>query len=164
MQHSDFDISPFTSAPLMMRSTIHFEGKSASEVFEIMGDPEQIPNWYILAKEVRMHEPGPDGEQSFNVVFTFFGDVFEEILHWDFPKRYVYRAHGPNFPIQDYVAMIEVSEEEGKGIMTWSIFYSEIAGQEFEKALPVMLPALNDASMEKLATLIGGTSVVSEAI
>ena len=75
-----FDIKNYTAAPLMMSSVIEFEGYSCQEVFDIMGDPDKIPDWYLLAKEVKIHQPVGEEEPSFNVEFTFFGDVFEEIL------------------------------------------------------------------------------------
>ncbi len=155
-----FDIKKYTKAPLMMSSVIDFEGYSCQEVFDIMGDPEKIPEWYLLAKEVKIHESVDGGEPSFNVEFTFFGDVFEEILFWDAPNRYVYQATGKDFPITDYVAEIRVeSHGENVGKMTWNIYYSKISGDHFQKILPVILPAINRKSMENLSSLIGGTVV-----
>ncbi|MBT7718216.1 MAG: SRPBCC family protein [Halieaceae bacterium] len=154
-----FNISAFTSATLRMDARITYEGKSADEVFDIMGDPERITDWYLLAKQVKMHPQVEGEEQSFNVEFTFFGDVFEEILHWDPPHRYVYLAKGDDFPIKDYVACIEVTEEgAGCGTMSWKIYSDVIEGEHFQRILPVILPAINEASMNKLCELIGGTS------
>ena len=103
---SEFDLSPFTRAALRLDARIHYRGHTAAEVFEIMGDPERITDWYLLARQVKMHPQIEGQEQTFNVEFTFFGDVFEEILHWDPPHRYVYLARGDDFPISDYVAKI----------------------------------------------------------
>ena len=155
----DFDITQYTTATLRMDARIEFCDKSAEEVFDIMGDPERITDWYLLAKTVKMHPPVEGEEQSFNVEFTFFGDVFEEILHWDPPRRYVYLAKGDDFPIRDYVACIEVTEDaEGGGLMSWKIYSDIIEGEHFQRILPVILPAINQASMEKLSDLIGGVS------
>ena len=156
-QHA-FDIGEFTSATLRMDARIEFKGKSAADVFDIMGDPERITDWYLLAKTVKMHPVAPGEEQTFNVEFTFFGDVFEEILHWDPPHRYVYLAKGDDFPIRDYVASIEVTETPGGGVMSWKIYSDVIEGEHFQRILPVILPAINKASMEKLSELIGGVS------
>ena len=154
-----FHISDYTNAALRMDARIDFQGRSAAEVFDIMGDPEKITDWYLLAKAVKMHPPVAGEEQSFNVEFTFFGDVFEEILHWDPPRRYVYLAKGEDFPIKDYVACIEVSENHGGGgQMSWKIYCDVIEGEHFQRILPVILPAINEASMEKLSELIGGVS------
>lgn len=154
-----FDIRQYTRATLRMDARIAFEGKSAEEVFAIMGDPERITDWYLLAKTVKMHPRVEGEEQTFNVEFTFFGDVFEEILYWDPPRRYVYLATGDDFPIKDYVASIEVSEHPGGGgVMSWKIFCDVIEGEHFQRILPVMLPPVNEASMQKLCALIGGTS------
>ena len=154
-----FHISDYTNAALRMDARIDFQGRSAAEVFDIMGDPEKITDWYLLAKAVKMHPPVAGEEQSFNVEFTFFGDVFEEILHWDPPRRYVYLAKGEDFPIKDYVACIEVSENRGGGgKMSWKIYCDVIEGEHFQRILPVILPAINEASMEKLSELIGGVS------
>ena len=106
-----------------------------------------------------MHPKVEGQEQTFNVEFTFFGDVFEEILHWDPPRRYVYIARGKDFPLRDYVAKIEVEETAvDRGVMSWKVYGDVIEGEEFQRILPVMLPAVNEASMQKLSTLIGGIS------
>ena len=154
-----FDLSKYTTATLRMDARIQYQGKTAAEVFDIMGDPERITDWYLLAKAVKMHPKAEGEEQTFNVEFTFFGDVFEEILHWDPPHRYVYLARGNDFPIKDYVACIEVEETgDNSGIMSWKIFSDVIEGEHFQRILPVMLPAINEASMHKLSELIGGIS------
>ena len=154
-----FDIRDYTQASLRMAARIEFQGRSAAQVFDIMGDPERITDWYLLAKTVKMHPRVEGQEQTFNVEFTFFGDVFEEILHWDPPRRYVYLAKGEDFPIRDYVACIEVTENaEGGGVMTWNIYCDVIEGEHFQRILPVILPAINQASMEKLSAIIGGVS------
>ncbi len=158
MNAETFDISRYTRAALRMDARIDFRDKSAAEVFDIMGDPERITDWYLLAKAVKMHPRVAGEEQSFNVEFTFFGDVFEEILHWDPPHRYVYLASGEDFPIRDYVASIEVSEHGAGGTMRWRIYCDDIEGEHFQRILPVILPAINQASMEKLCQLIGGVS------
>ncbi len=156
--NDSFDIKTYTDAPLRMDASIEFSGKTPAEVFAILGDPEQIPDWYLLAKEIRMHPPKADGDVTFNVVFTFFGDVFEEVLHWDPPQRYVYLAKGDDFPIKDYIALIEV-EQTGpdSGVMHWRIYCDQIEGEHFQKILPVMLPPINEASIARLCPLIGGT-------
>jgi hypothetical protein len=154
-----FDITHYTKASLRMDAKIQYQGKSAAEVFDIMGDPERIADWYLLAKTVKMHPKGDSEEQNFNVEFTFFGDVFEEILHWDPPRRYVYLAKGDDFPIKDYVACIEIEQSSAdSGTMSWKIYSDVIEGEHFQRILPVMLPAINQASMETLSGLIGGIS------
>ena len=159
MDSSTFDISPYTAASLRMDARIRYTGKTAAEVFDIMGDPQRITDWYLLARRVKRHPRVAGEEQSFNVEFTFFGDVFEEILHWDPPYRYVYLAKGEEFPIKDYVAKIEVTESSpDSGVMSWQIYFDQIAGEHFQRILPVMLPEINRVSMEKLAELIGGVS------
>ena len=158
------DIREYTSATLRMRAEIDFQGVSANEVFATLGDPERITDWYLLAKEVHLHAPVNGQEQSFDVEFTFFGTVFEEILYWDPPRCYVYQARGADFPISDYVARIEVQEQSrGVGTMRWEIYFDTIAGQHFQRILPVMLPEINRASMEKLARLIKGVAVRCES-
>jgi hypothetical protein len=162
--NGSFDVSRYTRAHLRMDARIEYRGKSATEVFEIMGDPQRITDWYLLAKTVKMHPVVQGQEQTFNVEFTFFGDVFEEILHWDPPRRYVYLAKGDDFPIKDYVACIEVTENaDGGGVMSWKIYSDVIEGEHFQRILPVILPAINQASMEKLSGLIGGVSCQVES-
>ena len=153
-----FNIADFTNAELRMEAQIKYEGNTAERVFEILGDPELIPEWYLLAKQVHIHPAEPGEEAPFTVEFTFFGDVDEEILHWDPPHRYVYLAQGAGFPIKDYVACIEVEESgPNAGVMSWRIYCDIIEGDHYQLILPVMLPAINKASMEKLSPLIGGT-------
>jgi hypothetical protein len=157
--NNSFNIKTYTSATLRMDARIEYQGKTATEVFDIMGDPERITDWYLLAKAVKMHPRAGDEEQNFNVEFTFFGDVFEEILHWDPPRRYVYLARGDDFPIKDYVACIEIEEKSrDSGTMSWRIYSDVIEGEHYQRILPVILPAINQASMEKLSGLIGGIS------
>lgn len=155
-----FDMTPYTAARERMKATISYTGMSAAEVFEVLGDPERITDWFLLAKEVRVH-PSESGEDpTFNVVFTFFGDVYEEVLLWDPPHRYVYVAKGPDFPIRDYVARIEVEETGHRGgVVRWAFHYDTIDGEEFERIIPVMLPPIIEESLRRLAPLIGGSDV-----
>ncbi|XXK30899.1 SRPBCC family protein [Rhodobacteraceae bacterium nBUS_24] len=153
-------ISDFTDAPERQRAVIEFSGKSGEEVFEIMGDPDRITDWYILAKQIHHHEPGPDGEARFNVEFTFFGDVHEEVMLWDPPNQYIYKATGDDFPIKDYVARIAVEMTGPRaGRMTWTMHFDVIEGQEFKRILPIILHPINEHSMQKLASLMGGRVV-----
>ena len=157
------EISNFTQAPLKMRAQIRFENFSPEDVFKVLGDPEKIPDWYLLAKQVHMHPAKEDEEASFNVEFTFFGNVYEEILHWDPPFNYIYKAVGDDFPVKDYVAEIDVKKDsDNSGVLTWDIYFEHLEGEHFKKILPVMLPAINEASMHKLSTLIGGVEVKTE--
>ncbi len=159
-----FDISPFTSAKLQLAMKIEYQERSPEEVFEVMGDPARLKDWYLLVKEVRLKPPGEDGQTDFDVEFTFFGKVQEEILHWDVPHRYVYKATGPDFPIRDYVAMIEVNQiSESRGEMRWLAWFDVIEGEHFRRILPAMLPAINKASLERLSSLIGGVSYSAES-
>ena len=152
-----FDISAYTMATLRMESKIRYAGHGAQHVFDVLGNPALIPDWYLLAKEVHMQETGSGDAAPFTVEFTFFGHVQEEILHWDPPRRYVYLAHGEGFPIKDYVACIEVQETaEDQGVMHWRVYCDQIEGSHYQRILPIMLPAINKASMEKLSPLIGG--------
>ena len=159
-RRDDFDISSFTNATLRLDMRVPFKGKSPDEVFEIMGDPERVKDWYLLAKEVHLHKPDEDGQVNFDVEFILFGIVKEEITHWDMPTRYVYRAYGDDFPIKDYVALIEIEiTGENEGVMIWRQYFDEIEGEYNQRILPVILPPLNEASLERLAPMIGGTGV-----
>ena len=152
-------IQAFSNAPARMVSSINYTGYSAQEVFDIMGDPERITDWYLLAHSVKKHPPGEDGLETFNVVFTFFGDVFEEILEWSPPEKYIYKATGPDFPIKDYFAEIKLIETgENSGTMTWTTYFDQIDGEAYRRILPVILPAVTEKSIIKLMELIGGTS------
>lgn len=158
---ADFDIEIYTKAPLQIESSIHFKGKSSKEVFDILANPELIPQWFLLAKTVKMHPPMDDGQTTFNVEFTFFGDVFEEVLEWDMPIRYVYRANGEKFPIKDYIACIEVQEiSANEGILRWDIYYSKIEGAHYQKVIPIILPPIIEQSLKELSSLIGGIEVI----
>lgn len=139
---------------------VPFSGVTPSQVFEIMGDPMRVKDWYLLAKDVVLHEPDADGQVNFDVDFMLFGLVREEILHWDVPTRYVYRAVGDDFPIRDYVAMIEI-EQTGpeEGVMVWRQYFDQIEGEHNQRVIPVILPPLNEASLERLAPMIGGNDV-----
>jgi len=155
-----FDMRPYTSAPLRLDMRLRFAGHSPAEVFGIMGDPQRITDWYLLARDVRLLPPAADGSANFDVVFTFFGQVHEEILHWDLPRRYVYSASGPDFPIRDYVALIEIQPSgPDRGTLVWQQYFDQIEGEHFQRLLPVILPPINQASLERLATLIGGSDV-----
>jgi len=162
--HVPFSIENYTSASLRLESCISYKGKTADEVFDIMGDPERITEWYLLAKQVKVHDSQGGNTQNFNVEFTFFGDVCEEILHWDPPHRYVYAARGDEFPMRDYVACIELEETSAtSGIMRWKIYSDVIEGEHFQRILPVILPVINEVSMHKLSELIGGVECTVES-
>jgi hypothetical protein len=155
-----FDMEPYSRAPERMKATIAFTGMSAASAFEVMGDPERITDWFLLAKEVNVHPAVEGTDPSFNVVFTFFGDVYEEVLHWDPPHRYVYLAQGPDFPIRDYIGRIEVEETGPQaGVVRWAFYYDIIEGEHFQRIMPVMLPPIIEESLRRLASLIGGTDV-----
>jgi hypothetical protein len=156
----DFDMAAYTSAPLKLDMRIEFQGTSPADVFEVMGDPMRVKDWYLLAKEVHLHEPDADGQVDFDVEFILFGMVKEEIMHWDVPTRYVYRAYGEEFPLKGYVALIEVQQTgDDEGVMIWRQYFDEIDGDYNSRIVPVILPPLNEASLERLAKLIGGTSI-----
>jgi hypothetical protein len=143
-----------------MDMRVRFSGTSPDRVFEIMGDPERVKDWYLLAKEVHLHEPDADGQVNFDVEFILFGVVKEEILHWDVPTRYVYRAYGDDFPLKGYVALIEIQQTgPEEGVMIWRQYFDEIEGEYNGRIVPVILPPLNEASLERLAPMIGGTDV-----
>ena len=109
---------------------------------------------------MHLHEPDADGQVNFDVEFVLFGVVKEEILHWDMPTRYVYRAHGDDFPIKDYIALIEIRKTgDDEGVMIWRQYFTEIEGDHNQLILPVILPPLNQASLERLSPMIGGTDV-----
>jgi hypothetical protein len=142
----DFDISAFTAAPLKLDMRIEFQGMSPEDVFEVMGDPERVKDWYLLAKEVHLHEPDADGQVNFDVEFVLFGIVKEEILHC--------------FPLKGYVALIEVQQTGAdEGVMIWRQYFDEIEGDYNSRIVPVILPPLNEASLERLAPMIGGSNV-----
>ena len=64
---------------------------------------------------------------------------------------------GPDFPIKDYIAKIAVEMTgERSGQMIWSMYFDTIEGQEFKRILPIVLPAINEASLTKLALILGG--------
>ncbi len=155
-----FDIADYTSARLKLDMRVYFKGKRPDEVFEIMGDPERVKDWYLLARDVHLHEPDADGQVNFDVDFILFGVVKEEILHWDVPTRYVYRAVGDGFPIKDYIALIEIQKTgDDEGVMIRRQYFDEIEDDHNQLILPVILPPLNKASLERLSPMIGGTGV-----
>ena len=43
--------------------------------------------------------------------------------------------------------------------MIWRQYFDEIDGEHNRRILPLILPPLNEASLKRLAPLIGGTSV-----
>jgi hypothetical protein len=157
-------VSDFTAAPARITAEIAFSGMPGEDVFEIMGDPDRITDWYLLAKDVHRHPPGPDGEERFDVEFIYFGKVYEEVLYWAPPDRYIYKAEGPDFPIKDYIAIIEVAMNgEDSGVMRWSMYFNDIEGVDQQKALPVMLPPITRESVERLAPMLGGEVVTFES-
>ncbi len=152
-----FDIKRYTTSPLQIAVSIQFKGKSAAEVFEILSNSTLIPKWFLLAKAVKMHPQNKNGHTAFYVEFTFFGDVYEEILEWNPPLRYIYSANGTDFPIKDYVASMEIEETGAhEGVLFWKIYYSQIEGTHFQKIIPIILPPIIAESFELLAPLIGG--------
>jgi len=153
-----------TERTLRMSATVAFSGYSADQVFEIMGDPTRITDWYLLAKSVRV-EDGEAADQPFIVDFTLFGEVTEQVLFWDPPSSYIYIATGEEFPIEDYHAEISV-EDKGpdSGLLCWRVYFDRVSGSHHQNLLPVILPAVTEASVQRLSQMIGGTecSLVSD--
>ena len=155
-----FTIGDYTSAPLRLDMQVRFTNQSPATVFNVMGDPAQIQNWYVLAKDTVVDERTAEDELQFEVDFILFGKVREEVMLWNPPQRYVYRAFGEHFPFKDYVALIEVEETAlNAGVLRWQQFFTEIEGEDNQRLLSVILPHLNEVSLQRLATMINGSDV-----
>ena len=155
-----FAIGDYTSAPLRLDMQVRFTNRSPATVFDVMGDPAQIQNWYVLAKNTVVDEQTAEDELQFEVDFILFGKVREEVMLWNPPQRYVYRAFGEHFPFRDYVALIEVEETAtNTGVLRWQQYFTEIEGEENQRLHSVILPHLNEVSLQRLATLINGSDV-----
>ena len=155
-----FTIGDYTSAPLRLDMQVRFTNQSPATVFDVMGDPAQIQNWYVLAKDTVVDEQTTEDELQFEVDFILFGKVREEVMLWNPPERYVYRAFGEHFPFRDYVALIEVEETApNTGVLRWQQYFTEIEGEDNQRLHSVILPHLNEVSLQRLATLINGSDV-----
>ena len=155
-----FAIGDYTSAPLRLDMQVRFTNQSPATVFDVMGDPAQIQNWYVLAKDTVVEEQTAEDKLQFEVDFILFGKVREEVMLWNPPQRYVYRAFGEHFPFKDYVALIEVEETApNTGVLRWQQFFTEIEGEDNQRLLSVILPHLNEVSLQRLATMINGSDV-----
>ena len=155
-----FAIGDYTSAPLRLDMQVRFTNRSPATVFDVMGDPAQIQNWYVLAKDTVVDEQTSEDELQFEVDFILFGKVKEEVMLWNPPQRYVYRAFGEHFPFKDYVALIEVEETApNTGVLRWQQYFTEIEGEDNQRLHSVILPHLNEVSLQRLATLINGSDV-----
>ena len=149
---------------LRMEATVVFSGYSAGQVFDIMGDPARITDWYLLAKSVRVEDPAL-ADQPFIVDFTLFGEVTEQVLFWDPPRSYIYIARGEDFPIQDYHAEISVEKNDAdSGMLFWRVYFDRVSGSHQQRLLPVILPPVTEASIQRLSQMIGGAecSLVSD--
>ena len=146
--------------PLRLDMQVRFTDRSPATVFDVMGDPAQIQNWYVLAKDTVVDEQTAEDKLQFEVDFILFGKVREEVMLWNPPQRYVYRAFGEHFPFADYVALIEVEETApNTGLLRWQQFFTEIEGEDNQRLLSVILPHLNEVSLQRLATMINGSDV-----
>ena len=155
-----FAIGDYTSAPLRLDMQVRYTNQSPASVFDVMGDPAQIQNWYVLAKDTVVDEQTSEDELQFEVDFILFGKVKEEVMLWNPPQRYVYRAFGEHFPLKDYVALIEVEETApNAGVLRWQQYFTQIEGEDNQRLLSVILPHLNEVSLQRLATLINGSDV-----
>jgi uncharacterized protein YndB with AHSA1/START domain len=155
-----FAIGDYTSAPLRLDMQVRFTNQSPATVFDVMGDPAQIQNWYVLAKDTVVDEQTAEDKLQFEVDFILFGKVREEVMLWNPPQRYVYRAFGEHFPFAEYVALIEVEETApNTGVLRWQQFFTEIEGEDNQRLLSVILPHLNEVSLQRLATMINGSDV-----
>ncbi len=157
---ASFSIGDYTSAPLRLDMQVRFTNQSPATVFDVMGDPAQIQNWYVLAKDTVVDDQTAEDELHFEVDFILFGKVREEVMLWNPPQRYVYRAFGERFPFKDYVALIEVEETApNTGVLRWQQYFTEIEGEDNQRLHSVILPHLNEVSLQRLATLINGSDV-----
>lgn len=149
---------------LRMEAKVGFSGYSAGQVFDIMGDPARITDWYLLAKSVRLGNAAA-ADQPFVVDFTLFGEVTEQVLFWDPPRSYIYIARGEDFPIKDYHAEISVEKKDAdSGVLFWRVYFDQISGAHQQNLLPIILPPVTEASIQRLSQMIGGTkcSLVSD--
>ena len=106
-----------------------------------------------------MHQPNNDSSSSFNLEFTFFGDVFEKIIEWNPPIRYVYSAQKDGFPIKNYLGHFEIYKvRRDKGTLKWNMHYSHIEGQHYKKIIPVILPPIIEESINLLSPMVSGVS------
>ena len=63
-------------------------------------------------------------------------------------------------PFKDYVALIEVEETApNTGVLRWQQYFTEIEGEDNQRLHSVILPHLNEVSLQRLATLINGSDV-----
>ena len=155
-----FAIGDYTSAPLRLDMQVRYTNQSPASVFDVMGDPAQIQNWYVLAKDTVVDEQTAEDKLQFEVDFILFGKVREEVMLWNPPQRYVYRAFGEHFPFKDYVALIEVeATAPNTGVLRCQEFFTEIEGEDNQRLLSVILPHLNEVSLQRLATMINGSDV-----
>ena len=60
-----FAIGDYTSAPLRLDMQVRFTNQSPATVFDVMGDPAQIQNWYVLAKDTVVDEQTTEDELQF---------------------------------------------------------------------------------------------------
>ena len=64
---------------------------------------------------------------------------------------------GDQFPIKDYIAEIAIdAADDQQGTLIWSIYFNVVEGEEHQRILPVILPAINQAGMANLSRMLGG--------
>ncbi|MBL4712663.1 MAG: hypothetical protein JKX75_09260 [Gammaproteobacteria bacterium] len=158
-----FNINDYAKAPLKLEYKIYFEHYSGQEVFDILDNPELISEWYLLAENVQLNSSKGKAKESFTVDLTFFGHITEEVLYKSPPHHYVYSAKGDDFPIDGYIAEIEIITEpcDNKGVMIFKVYYKDVLNSKFKRIIPILFPVINEASINKLAEFIGGYKVES---
>ena len=130
-----FTIGDYTSAPLRLDMQVRFTNQSPATVFDVMGDPAQIQNWYVLAKDTVVDEQTTEDELQFEVDFILFGKVREKSCCGNPPQRYVYQGVRRALPTSETMlpSLRSKRRHPTPAYSGWQQYFTEIEGEDNQR-------------------------------
>jgi uncharacterized protein YndB with AHSA1/START domain len=140
--------------PLLLSENVTIE-RPPEEVFAYVSDPENLPEWSGIMREVRKEAEGPPKQgDHYTAVVKFLGRRFEqsfEVAAHEPPRRHTERSAGPPFAREHTYTFHEVA---GGGTLL-SVAMEMQPGGFFGLARPFLEKAAQRQARKELETLKG---------
>jgi uncharacterized membrane protein len=140
--------------PLMVSESVSIE-RPQQEVFDYVSDPNNLPEWSEIIREVRKETDGPPEEgERYTASVGFLGRSFEQsfaVAAHEPPRRHSERSEGPPFPQKHTYTF----EEEPGGGTRLSVAWEVQPGGFFKVAGPLLEREAQRQARKELEKLKG---------